>query len=40
MDDTRETRREIIKRAVYVASVVLTLTVLPSLARAGSGIKV
>ena len=31
------TRREIIKKALYVAPVILTLTAVPTLARAGSG---
>jgi hypothetical protein len=33
----RETRREIIKKAVYVAPAVLTLTASPAFAKNGSG---
>jgi hypothetical protein len=33
----KETRREILKKAVYVAPVVLTLTASPAFARGGSG---
>ena len=33
----RETRREIIKKAVYVANAVLTMSALPAFAKKGSG---
>jgi hypothetical protein len=36
MDDTRETRRKVIKKAVYVAPAVLTLTASPAFAQSGS----
>ena len=39
MSKTNLTRREVIKRAAYVAPVIVTLPALPSLAAAGSGDK-
>ena len=34
------TRREVIKKAAYVTPIILTLAAKPSIARAGSGLKV
>ena len=34
---TKITRREMIKRALYVAPVILTLTAVPAFAKNGSG---
>jgi len=34
---TKITRREIIKKAIYVAPVILTLTAVPAFAKHGSG---
>jgi hypothetical protein len=36
-DSERETRREIIKKAVYVAPAILSLTASPAFAQRGSG---
>jgi hypothetical protein len=38
LDDTRETRREIVKKALYVTPAVLTLTAMPAFAMRGSGL--
>jgi hypothetical protein len=35
-EQTNQTRREFVKKAVYVAPVILTLAVAPSFAKAGS----
>jgi hypothetical protein len=37
MSETQSTRREVIRRALYVTPVILTLPVLPSFTSAGSG---
>ena len=37
MSEKQQTRRDFIKKATYVAPVILTLSVAPSLASAGSG---
>jgi hypothetical protein len=37
MPDTPSTRRAVLKKAIYVAPVIVTLPVLPSFASAGSG---
>jgi hypothetical protein len=36
-DSERETRREIVKKALYVAPAILTLTASPAFAQRGSG---
>jgi hypothetical protein len=36
-DSERETRREIVKKAVYVAPAILSLTASPAFAQRGSG---
>jgi hypothetical protein len=37
MSEQRTTRREVIRKAVYVAPAILTLVAIPSFASAGSG---
>jgi hypothetical protein len=37
MSETQSTRREVLKKAVYVTPAVLTLPVFPSFAATGSG---
>jgi hypothetical protein len=38
MSDQQQTRREILKKAVYVAPVILTLPAIATFASAGSGV--